>query len=325
MRVEKILVTGGAGFIGSNLVDYIQRNFKSESECPLITVLDALTYAGNKENLSELDYPEKLIFVHGDVRDSSLVDDLVKKNEIIFHLAAESHVDRSIADPSIFIDTNVRGTSNILEAARKYHKKVILISTDEVYGSLENGFADENYKLNPSSPYSASKASADLLALAYFKTFSLDVIITRCTNNYGPKQYPEKLIPQTIKKIMLNQKIPIYGNGSNIRDWLHVSDHCRGINLVLQKGIAGEIYNIGGGREISNVELARFILGVMNIEESAIEKTKDRLGHDFRYSLNFEKISTKLGYKPEISFEQGIKETIEWYTANENWWRRLVS
>lgn len=315
MRVEKILVTGGAGFIGSNLVDYIQRNFKSESECPLMTVLDALTYAGNKENLSGLDYPDKLIFVHGDVRDSSLVDELVKKNEIIFHLAAESHVDRSIAGPSIFIDTNVRGTSNILEAARKYHKKVILISTDEVYGSLENGFADENYKLNPSSPYSASKASADLLALAYFKTFSLDVIITRCTNNYGPKQYPEKLIPQTIKKILLNQKIPIYGNGSNIRDWIHVEDHCSGLFLAMKHGKPGEIYNFGDVDKVTNLEIVDNILKLMGKSNELIEFVTDRLAHDMRYSVNSMKAKEDLNWKPKYNLSNSLEATIKWYES----------
>jgi len=316
MRVEKILVTGGAGFIGSNLVDYIQRNYKNESECPLMTVLDALTYAGNKENLSGLNYPNNLIFVHGDVRDSSLVDELVKKNEIIFHLAAESHVDRSIADPSIFIDTNVRGTSNILEAARKYHKKVILISTDEVYGSLENGFADENYKLNPSSPYSASKASADLLALAYFKTFSLDVIITRCTNNYGPKQYPEKLIPQTIKKILLNQKIPIYGNGSNIRDWIHVEDHCSGLFLAMKHGKPGEIYNFGGVDKVTNLEIVDSILKLMGKSNELIEFVTDRLGHDIRYSVNSMKAKEDLNWKPKYNLSNSLDATIKWYESS---------
>jgi dTDP-glucose 4,6-dehydratase len=316
MRVEKILVTGGAGFIGSNLVDYIQRNYKNESECPLMTVLDALTYAGNKENLSGLDYPGKLIFVHGDVRDSSLVDELVKKNEIIFHLAAESHVDRSIADPSIFIDTNVRGTSNILEAARKYHKKVILISTDEVYGSIENGCADENYKLNPSSPYSASKASADLLALAYFKTFSLDVIITRCTNNYGPKQYPEKLIPQTIKKVMMNQKIPIYGNGSNIRDWIHVEDHCSGLFLAMKHGKPGEIYNFGDVDKVTNLEIVDNILKLMGKSNELIEFVTDRLGHDMRYSVNSMKAKEDLNWQPKYNLSNSLGTTIKWYKSS---------
>jgi dTDP-glucose 4,6-dehydratase len=316
MGVERILVTGGAGFIGSNLVDYIQRNFASEIKCPLITVLDALTYAGNKENLAGLKYPVKLNFVHGDVRNSNLVDELVKENEIIFHLAAESHVDRSIADPSIFIDTNIRGTSNILEAAKKYKKKVILISTDEVYGSLDDGFADESYRLNPSSPYSASKASADLLALSYFKTFSLDVVITRCSNNYGPKQYPEKLIPQTIKKIMSNQKIPIYGNGLNIRDWIHVEDHCSGLFLAMQNGKPGEIYNFGDVDKVTNLEIVDNILELMGKSNELIEFITDRLGHDMRYAVNSMKARNELNWKPKYNLTNSLDATINWYKTS---------
>ena len=249
-----------------------------------------------------------------------------KNIDAIVNFAAESHVDRSIDSSKNFFVTNLLGTHTLLEAAKRNKVATFMqISTDEVYGSIKSGSWDEEQPLMPNSPYAASKASADLLARSFHQTYGMDIRVTRCSNNYGPNQFPEKVIPLFITNLLTQKRIPLYGDGSNIRDWLHVSDHCRGINLVLQKGIAGEIYNIGGGREISNVELARFILGVMNIEESAIEKTKDRLGHDFRYSLNFEKISTKLGYKPEISFEQGIKETIEWYTANENWWRRLVS
>jgi dTDP-glucose 4,6-dehydratase len=316
MGVERILVTGGAGFIGSNLVDFIQRNFASEIKCPLITVLDALTYAGNKENLAGLKYPVKLNFVHGDVRNSNLVDELVKENEIIFHLAAESHVDRSIADPSIFIDTNIRGTSNILEAAKKYKKKVILISTDEVYGSLDDGFADESYRLNPSSPYSASKASADLLALSYFKTFSLDVVITRCSNNYGPKQYPEKLIPQTIKKIMSNQKIPIYGNGLNIRDWIHVEDHCSGLFLAMENGKPGEIYNFGDVDKVTNLEIVDNILELMGKSNELIEFITDRLGHDMRYAVNSMKARNELNWIPKYNLTNSLDATINWYRTS---------
>ena len=319
----RILITGGAGFIGSHYVRMLASGtLTGASE---IIVLDKLTYSGSRANLEEVGN-SNFQFVLGDICDESLVDTATKNIDAIVNFAAESHVDRSIDSSKNFFETNLLGTHTLLEAAKRNEVATFIqISTDEVYGSIKSGSWDEEQPLMPNSPYAASKASADLLARSFHQTYGMDIRITRCSNNYGPNQFPEKVIPLFITNLLTQKRIPLYGDGSNIRDWLHVSDHCRGINLVLQKGIAGEIYNIGGGREISNVELARFILGVMNIEESAIEKTKDRLGHDFRYSLNFEKISTKLGYKPEISFEQGIKETIEWFAANENWWRRVVS
>ena len=319
----RILITGGAGFIGSHYARMLAAGtLTGASE---IIVLDKLTYSGSRANLEEIGN-SNFQFILGDICDESLVGRATKNIDVIVNFAAESHVDRSIDSSKNFFETNLLGTHTLLDAAKRNEVATFIqISTDEVYGSIKSGSWDEEQPLMPNSPYAASKASADLLARSFHQTYGMDIRITRCSNNYGPNQFPEKVIPLFITNLLTQKRIPLYGDGSNIRDWLHVSDHCRGINLVLQKGIAGEIYNIGGGREISNVELARFILGVMNIEESAIEKTKDRLGHDFRYSLNFEKISTKLGYKPEISFEQGIKETIEWYTANENWWRRVVS
>ena len=319
----RILITGGAGFIGSHYARMLAAGtLTGASE---IIVLDKLTYSGSRANLEEIGN-SNFQFILGDICDESLVGRATKNIDAIVNFAAESHVDRSIDSSKNFFETNLLGTHTLLDAAKRNEVATFIqISTDEVYGSIKSGSWDEEQPLMPNSPYAASKASADLLARSFHQTYGMDIRVTRCSNNYGPNQFPEKVIPLFITNLLTQKRIPLYGDGSNIRDWLHVSDHCRGINLVLQKGIAGEIYNIGGGREISNVELARFILGVMNIEESAIEKTKDRLGHDFRYSLNFEKISTKLGYKPEISFEQGIKETIEWYTANENWWRRVVS
>ena len=311
--MKKVLVTGGAGFIGSNLVGHIQRSFSNELSCPKITVIDALTYAGNKRNLEDVNYPNKMSFIHGDVRNSKIVEELVSEADVIFHLAAESHVDRSIHNPEIFIDTNVKGTLNVLEAARKSHKRVVLISTDEVYGSLDNGFADENFKLNPSSPYSASKSSADLLALAYFKTFSLDVIITRCSNNYGPKQFPEKLVPQTIKNISKGLNIPVYGDGSNIRDWIHVEDHCAGLVLAMQNGKPGEIYNFGDVDKVTNLEIIKNILQIMNGSEELIEYVTDRLGHDLRYAIDCKKAKRDLGWEPKHNLSNSLEDVINWY------------
>jgi dTDP-glucose 4,6-dehydratase len=319
----RILITGGAGFIGSHYARMLAAGtLTGASE---IIVLDKLTYSGNLANLEAIGN-SNFRFILGDICDESLVDKSTKSIDVIVNFAAESHVDRSIDSSKNFFMTNLIGTHTLLEAAKRNGVGTFIqISTDEVYGSIKSGSWDEEQPLLPNSPYAASKASADLLARSYRRTYGMDIRITRCSNNYGPNQFPEKVIPLFITNLLTKKKIPLYGDGSNIRDWLHVSDHCRGINLVLQKGIPGEIYNIGGGREISNLDLTNFILSAMNIEDSAIEKTKDRLGHDFRYSLNFEKISTELGYRPEISFEQGIKETIEWYTANENWWRHVVS
>lgn len=316
----RILITGGAGFIGSHYARMLAAGtLTGASE---IIVLDKLTYSGSRANLEEIGN-SNFQFILGDICDESLVGRATKNIDVIVNFAAESHVDRSIDSSKNFFETNLLGTHTLLDAAKRNEVATFIqISTDEVYGSIKSGSWDEEQPLMPNSPYAASKASADLLARSFHQTYGMDIRITRCSNNYGPNQFPEKVIPLFITNLLTQKRIPLYGDGSNIRDWLHVSDHCRGINLVLQKGKPGEIYNIGGGREISNLELTCFILNAMNTEEKSIERVKDRLGHDFRYSLNFEKISRELGYKPEISFEQGINETIDWYRRNEGWWQK---
>lgn len=317
----RVLVTGGAGFIGSN---FVRKAIKeSLSGIDAITVLDKLTYAGNLNNLSDITR-ESINFVQGDICDSVLVQDLVSRHDAIINFAAESHVDRSIANARDFVMTNVIGTQTLLQAALENEIQVFIqISTDEVYGTINTGSWSETSPLLPNSPYSASKASADLICRSYHQTFGLDVRITRCSNNYGPFQFPEKIIPLFVTNLIDKKRVPLYGSGSNIRDWLHVDDHCSGIYQVLTKGKAGEIYNIGGGQEISNKELTAHILESMQVDESSVEYVEDRLGHDYRYSLDISKISINLGYRPNISFENGIASTIDWYKTNEQWWRPL--
>jgi dTDP-glucose 4,6-dehydratase len=318
----RLLVTGGAGFIGSNYVRMLLDG--SLVGVSKLIILDKLTYSGNKSNLKDLNQSD-YEFVQGDICDSELVSKLTKKVDSVVNFAAESHVDRSIDSSKEFFQTNVIGTHTLLEAARRNNLgSFIQISTDEVYGSITEGSWDESFPLLPNSPYAASKASGDLISQAFFRTYGIDVRITRCSNNYGPYQFPEKVIPLFITNLLKNKKVPLYGDGLNVRDWLHVTDHCRGIHLVLTKGKAGDIFNIGGGRELSNIELTRFILSAMGAGEENIEKVTDRLGHDFRYSLNIEKIERDLGYKPEISFDLGISQTIEWYKNNQEWWKPLV-
>ena len=319
----RLLVTGGAGFIGSNYIRMlVNGELKGISK---IIVLDKLTYSGNKQNLIDLD-SSSYEFVQGDICDTDLVLKLSKQVDAIVNFAAESHVDRSIDSSREFIQTNVLGTHTLLESARKSNLSTFLqISTDEVYGSILEGSWDEVFPLQPNSPYAASKASADLISQAYHRTYGMDVRITRCSNNYGPYQYPEKVIPLFITNLIQDKKVPLYGQGLNVRDWLHVTDHCRGIHLVLTKGKPGDVFNIGGGRELSNLELTRVILEAMAASEERIEEVVDRLGHDFRYSLNIEKITRQLGYKPEISFEEGISQTIEWYKSHKKWWGPLVA
>jgi len=318
----RLLVTGGAGFIGSNYVRMLLDG--SLVGVSKLIILDKLTYSGNKSNLKDLNQSD-YEFVQGDICDSNLVSKLTKKVDSVVNFAAESHVDRSIDSSKEFFQTNVIGTHTLLEAARRNNLgSFIQISTDEVYGSITEGSWDEGFPLLPNSPYAASKASGDLISQAFFRTFGIDVRITRCSNNYGPYQFPEKVIPLFITNLLKNKKVPLYGDGLNVRDWLHVTDHCRGIHLVLTKGKAGDIFNIGGGRELSNIELTRVILSAMGAGEENIEKVTDRLGHDFRYSLNIEKIERDLGYKPEINFDLGISQTIEWYKNNEEWWKPLV-
>ena len=313
MNMRRILVTGGAGFIGSNLVHHLQTHSVLNSEKLEITILDALTYAGDVDNLSGLPDPQMMKFVHGDVRDWDLVQRLVQENDEIFHLAAESHVDRSIANPGIFIETNVQGTLNILEASRKFARRVLLVSTDEVYGSLATGFADEDYPLNPSSPYSASKASADLLAISFHKTFGLDVVISRCSNNYGPRQYPEKLIPQSINKILKGEKSPVYGNGQNVRDWIHVEDHCSGLLLAMSKCESGRIYNFGDVDKLANIQIIEMLLETTGGSIDLIEFVEDRLGHDFRYAINASRAKNELGWEPKENLSKNLSKIVDWY------------
>lgn len=311
--MRRLLVTGGAGFIGSNFVHYLVKRHDAQSDGLQIIVLDALTYAGNLENLKGLPEKAQVRFVKGDVRNWQIVEELVKNSDEVIHFAAESHVDRSISDPGIFIDTNVKGTLNLLDASKKYKKRMVLVSTDEVYGSLDSGFAKEEDFLNPSSPYSASKASADLLALAYHRTYGLDVVITRCSNNYGARQYPEKLIPLTIKRIIDGKKIPVYGQGSNVRDWIHVEDHCEGLYLALSKGSPGRIYNFGDVDQITNIEIVSQLLTIMNQSTDLIEFVEDRLGHDFRYAIDASRARNELGWKAQKNLLSALPAVVNWY------------
>jgi dTDP-glucose 4,6-dehydratase len=319
----RILVTGGAGFIGSNFVRRIIDG--TYSGFSAVTVLDKLTYAGTLTNLSELP-ADSFEFVKGDICDSELVGRLVSEHDLVVNFAAESHVDRSINGTRDFVITNVLGTQTLLDAVKYSNVKTYLqVSTDEVYGTIEKGSWPETDPLLPNSPYAATKASADLICRSYFKTHSMDIRITRCSNNYGRNQFPEKVIPLFVTNLIDNQKVPIYGSGLNVRDWLHVDDHCFGIYLALTKGRAGEIYNIGGGTELTNIALTDKILNLMGRDESSIIYVEDRKGHDIRYSVDVSKISRELGYAPKKNWEVGLKETINWYLENEAWWRPLKS
>lgn len=319
----RLLVTGGAGFIGSNYVRMVMSGeLQGVTE---LTVLDKLTYSGNRENLQGIEVRD-FRFIEGDICDEELMRRATKDIDAIVNFAAESHVDRSINSSREFYVTNVIGVQTILDAMRANDVKTLLqVSTDEVYGSIEVGSWDETFPLQPNSPYASSKASADLLARAYVNTHGLDVRITRCSNNYGPYQFPEKVIPLFITNLILGKKVPLYGSGANVRDWLHVSDHCRGIHLVLNKGKKGDIFNIGGGRELSNLDLTRIILAAMGRDEASIEYVTDRPGHDLRYSLSIAKIQEELGYQPLVPFENGIEETMHWYKSNQQWWSRLLN
>ena len=320
----KILVTGAAGFIGSNYVRRQLTDAYAETAGADVTVLDKLTYAGTLTNLAEVADSARYTFVEGDICDVGLVKELMPGHDAVVHFAAESHVDRSITGAADFVATNVQGTQTLLQAALDAGVgRFVHVSTDEVYGSIESGSWDETCPLEPNSPYSASKAGSDLLARAYARTFGMDVCITRCSNNYGRHQFPEKVIPLFVTNLMDNLPVPLYGEGRNVRDWLHVDDHCRGINLVLAKGRAGEAYNIGGGTELTNIELTERLLAAMGSGWDMVTRVPDRKGHDLRYSVDITKISEELGYTPQVPFEQGLAETIDWYRANEAWWRPL--
>ncbi len=317
----KILVTGGAGFIGSCFIRYVLNKYQDYK----IINLDALTYAGNIENLNDIKNNSNYEFVHGNICDKKLVQDLINEVDCVINFAAESHVDNSILNPEIFIQTNIEGTMNLLETSRKFGiERFIQISTDEVYGSLgTSGYFYETTLLAPNSPYSASKASADMLVRAYYETYKLPVLNTRCSNNYGPYQYPEKLIPFFISKLLRNEKVPVYGDGLNVRDWLYVYDHCSAIDTVLHNGKVGEVYNIGGHNEKTNLEITKIILNTMGKDESFIEYVQDRLGHDRRYAICNDKIRTELGWEPSVSFKEGIKLTIDWYLNNQEWIKNI--
>ena len=315
----KILVTGGLGFIGSNFILFSLKNYSKIQ----ITNVDACLTGSSPKNLRELKNSKRYKFVKSNIKNQKIINELVSKNDLVINFAAESHVDRSISNPKPFLDSNIIGTYSILEAIRKYDKKLVQISTDEVYGSLKKNSADETFILNPSSPYSSSKASADLLVKSYNITYGCDVKISRCTNNYGPRQFPEKLIPKVIINALNNKSIPIYGNGKNIRDWLYVIDHCRAIQKIIEKGKSGEIYNIAGKNEIDNNTIIKIILKSLNKPLSLMKYVKDRPGHDFRYSLDSTKIENKLKWEPKYTFENGIKETVLWYVNNKSWWKKL--
>lgn len=320
----KLLVTGGAGFIGSNFVLYMLHQYP---EYEIINV-DSLTYAGNLENLKSVENNPKHTFVKADITDAQAMDGLVSQGvDIIVNFAAESHVDRSILEPDVFVKTNVLGTQVLLDSARKYEiSKFVQVSTDEVYGTLgETGLFKETTPLEPNSPYSASKAGGDLLVRAYHETFGLPVNITRCSNNYGPYQFPEKLIPLMISRALADEPLPIYGDGLNVRDWLYVEDHCSAIDLVIHKGRNGEVYNIGGNNERTNLQIVQTILEQLGKPESLVTFVKDRPGHDRRYGIDPTKIMSELSWKPKHNFETGIKETIEWYLQNKEWWTRIQS
>ncbi|WP_026827389.1 dTDP-glucose 4,6-dehydratase [Exiguobacterium artemiae] len=318
-----LIVTGGAGFIGSNFVRHMLNTYPDYT----IINLDLLTYAGNKESLADLIDNPKHVFLEGNITDRDLLDQLITDYKIdgIINFAAESHVDRSILNPEVFVETNIQGTLALLDAARKHKlKKYVQVSTDEVYGSLgAEGYFTEDTPLAPNSPYSASKAGADMLVRSYFETYGMDVNITRCSNNYGPYHFPEKLIPLMITNAMDQKNLPIYGDGENIRDWLHVTDHCAAIDLVFHKGKSGEVYNVGGHNERTNNQIVDLIVGRLDVSKDLVTYVEDRLGHDRRYAIDPIKLETELGWKPKYTFDTGIVETIDWYLANEAWWRPL--
>ena len=321
--MKTYLITGGCGFIGSNFVRYILSN---EKECRIVN-LDKLTYAGNPKNLSDVDNDDRYIFVHGDICDEKVVDEIFSNYhpDIVFNFAAESHVDRSIGKPDDFIRADMFGVFTLLEAMKLHGGELFVqISTDEVYGSIEKGEFSETNPLMPSNPYSASKAGGDRLAYSYYVTYKLPVIVTRASNNYGPFQYPEKLIPLFVTNALEDQPLPLYGDGNNVRDWLYVEDHCSALHFIMTNGVLGETYNIGGGNEMQNIEITRLILDHLSKPEGLIRFVEDRKGHDQRYALSINKLR-QLGWEPKHDFSDGLRTTIDWYVSNNNWWRKIKS
>lgn len=324
----KILVTGGAGFIGGNFVHHMVNTYPEDQ----IVNLDLLTYAGNLETLKPVENKPNYKFVKGDIADEAFIMDLFEKEnfDVVVNFAAESHVDRSITDPGIFVQTNIMGTRVLLDASKKYGvKRYHQVSTDEVYGDLPldrpDLFFTEETPIHTSSPYSSSKASADLFVQAYYRTYGLPITISRCSNNYGPYHFPEKLIPLIISRALANEELPVYGKGENVRDWLHVADHCTAIDLIIRKGRVGEVYNVGGHNERTNLEVVKTILKALNKPESLIKFVTDRPGHDMRYAIDPKKLETELGWKPQYNFDTGIQQTIEWYLNNREWWEHIIS
>ena len=319
----RVVITGAAGFIGSRFAEVVLENAE-RLDYDDILLLDALTYSGRRENMVDLLRDSRVSFVEGSITEGDITNDVLSGAHAVVHLAAESHVDRSITGARDFYETNVIGTHQLLESARENDvQRFVHVSTDEVYGSIGEGSWREDHILEPNSPYSSSKAGSDLAALAYHQTYGIPVMVTRCSNNYGPRQFPEKVIPLFVTNLFDGVKVPLYGDGQNIRDWLFVDDHCRGILAVLEGGRAGEIYNIGGGTELTNEELTTRLLDLCGYSDSMIEPTTDRLGHDRRYSVDWSKIKNELGYEPQMSFDEGLAQTVKWYHDNETWWRPL--
>jgi len=320
----KVLVTGGAGFIGSNFVRRTLEDAYEGLEGAEVVVYDALTYSGNPANLAPVANNPRFTFVQADIRDAGALDDVLPGIDTVVHFAAESHVDRSVRDSGIFVETNVLGTQRLLDASlRAGIQRFVHVSTDEVYGSIAEGSWDETRALEPNSPYSASKAGSDLIARSYFRTHGLNLSITRCSNNYGPYHFPEKVIPLFVTNLIDGLHVPLYGTGENIRDWLHVDDHTRGIAMVVTQGRAGEVYNIGGGTELSNLELTQKLLDATGADWSSVDRVDDRKGHDLRYSVDIGKIQSELGYEPLVPFDQGLADVVQWYRDNRSWWEPL--